>query len=128
MRLRLKTRVITLATLLPLLAAAVAGLGYDRFRCAFTGEVSESSCCPAEDAPTLPVASGASCCDHESARSVRVPAEASSPTIAALDLRLLPLGEAAPPVARPTAALPPPTRAHAPPSPPLLLVKQSFLI
>ena len=55
MRSRLAERLVSLAALLPLLAFVVAGIGYDRFRCTFTGEVSEMGCCPAEDPPAAPV-------------------------------------------------------------------------
>src|SRR4051794_39930859 len=71
-------RLVGLTALLPLLVVAVAGFGYDRFRCAFSGEITDMACCPhdeAPDAPAVPVANAASCCDHEVATVVRAPAE-----------------------------------------------------
>ena len=116
------------AALLPLLAMTLAGQGYDRFRCAFTGEVSAVGCCAGQEAPAGPAANAASCCDHESARPVHVAAEPPSPRLAASELAAPVTAVSAPP-ARPTAAaLAPRPGAQAPPSPPLLLVKQSFLI
>jgi hypothetical protein len=128
MRSRLSARLVSLAALLPLLAFAVSGLGYSRYRCTFTGVASEESCCPAEDAPSTPVVSAASCCDHEHAETVRPPAEtASAQTLAALPPVALPRGLVDAPVAR--AATPERlVDALGPPRPPLRLVKQSFLI
>jgi hypothetical protein len=129
MRPRLPERLISLAALLPLLAFVVAGIGYDRFRCTFTGEVSEMGCCPAEDPPAAPAVSGASCCDHEIARVVRVPAEpAPAREVAALDALALPLPALFAPAPAPAATFAPPAPGRAPPRPPLVLVKQSFLI
>ena len=130
MRSRLTARVIGLAALLPLLVMAVSGLGYDRFRCAITGEVSEASdesCCPAADPPSMPVANGASCCDHESARPVRLPGELSTSPALALDLVALAPAILAPPAPAPASPAPRAT-AHAPPRPPLVLLKHAFLI
>jgi hypothetical protein len=130
-RARLTPRLVSLAALLPLLAFAMSSVGYDRFRCAFSGEVSEDGCCPGDvDAgPATPTLVNASCCDHESARPVKVPALSSDARHAvAIDL---------PPVAPQLAAcfapadgarIPRPASSHAPPPTPLLLLKQSFLI
>ena len=128
MRARTRARLVSLAALLPLLVVAVSGFGYDRMRCAFTGEVSESGCCPSEEAPVTPAINGASCCDHESARTVRLPGEAAAPradlplsTVAVLpEIGLLP--------APATPASAPRAVSNAPPPTPLVLVKQSFLI
>jgi hypothetical protein len=128
MRSRLTARVIGWAALLPLLAMAFAGQGYDRFRCAFTGEVSAAGCCAGGEAPAGPAANAASCCDHESARPVRVAAEPPSPRLAASQLAAPVSAASAPPAQPAAAALAPRPGAQAPPSPPLLLVKQSFLI
>jgi hypothetical protein len=128
-RARLTPRLVSLAALLPLLAFAVSSVGYDRFRCTFSGQVSEDGCCPSDDAPATPTLVSASCCDHESARPVKVPALSSDARHAvAIDL---------PPVApqlasllapRDAARLSRPASSHAPPPTPLLLLKQSFLI
>src|SRR5688500_18447021 len=80
-----RRRLTALAALLPLLVVAVTGLGYDRFRCAFSGQITDMACCPQEDTPALPVVNAASCCDHEVARVVRAPAELSGPRAVALD-------------------------------------------
>ncbi|HVR02228.1 MAG TPA: hypothetical protein VMT47_08855 [Polyangia bacterium] len=125
---RLAPRIVGWAALLPLLAMAFAGQGYDRFRCAFTGEVSEVGCCAGQEAPAGPAANAASCCDHESARPVRVAAEPPSPRLAASLLPAPVSAVSAPPVQPAAAALAPRPGAQAPRSPPLLLVKQSFLI
>jgi hypothetical protein len=125
-------RVISLAVLLPLLALAVSGFGYDRFRCAFSGEVSDVSepgCCPAEDPPAVPIVGAASCCDHESAQVVRPPAEIAGSRVAQVSAPGLPVSCACLPVARPA----PVSRlvrieVNRLPHPPLLLLKQSFLI
>ena len=128
MRARLSTRVIGLAALLPLLVVAVSGLGYDRFRCAFTGEVTEAGCCPVHDAPAAPVVSAASCCDHESARVERAPAEPAAPRDVAFAAPALAARGPALALAPAPRADAPRAGAQAPPSPPLLLLKQSFLI
>jgi hypothetical protein len=127
MRPRTHARFVSLAALLPLLVVAVSGFGYDRMRCTFTGEVSESGCCPTEEAPATPAINGASCCDHESARIVRLPGEAAAPpVVAALSAAVLPQVGVLPVPSAPAAA--PRAVSHAPPPTPLLLVKQSFLI
>jgi hypothetical protein len=129
MRSRLAERLVSLAALLPLLAFVVAGIGYDRFRCTFTGEVSEMGCCPAEDPPAAPVVSGASCCDHETALAVRVPAEpAPAHALAAPEVFAVALPARFAPGPAPAATFAPPAPGRAPPRPPLVLVKQSFLI
>jgi hypothetical protein len=126
---RWTARLVSLAALLPLLALAVAGGGYDRFRCAFTGEVTETGCCPAEDPPVQPVANAASCCDHESGRVERAPAEETAAHAVAVPAYALAttVGDAGPALP-PARAGAPHASAQAPPSPPLRLVKQSFLI
>jgi hypothetical protein len=128
MRSRLSSRLVGLAALLPLLAFAVAGVGYDRLRCAFTGEISEIGCCAHDDdAPTQPTAAAPSCCDREVARVVRLPAEpapsapvALAPTTSSVAFSA-PAPDSAAEFARRTDAAPPPRR-------PLPLLKQSFLI
>jgi hypothetical protein len=127
MRSRFSSRLVSLAALLPLLTLAVSGLGYDRFRCTFTGEVSEVSCCSSDEAPALPAAS-ASCCDHEGARAVRVPAEARSPREAIVARPALVTVVRLAPTSPARATLAPRADAQAPPSPPLRVLKQSFLI
>jgi hypothetical protein len=126
---RLRTaRLVSLAALLPLLACAVAGIGYDRFRCVFTGEVSEDDgCCPAEDASATAVMKGAPCCERETAQHVHPPVEPTTPAVdyAAAPAQLslgTPLG---PLPARRLAAA---ADAPRPPPAPLHLLKQSFLI
>ncbi len=121
-------RALSCAALLPLLLAAVAGLGYDRFRCAFSGQITEMGCCPQDEAPVLPVANAASCCDHEVATVVRAPAEAPGSSVVALDA----------PAALPRALVAPLLEARSVPArraeaagPPLLSpleLKQSLLI
>lgn len=124
---RTKARLISLAALLPLLIVAVAGPGYDRLRCAFSGEITDMSCCPAQDPPAGPVANAASCCDHESARVVKLPAEvAPSATTVAIEAPSLPSLPELVPAAAPIVA--PRATSQAPPPTPLILVKQSFLI
>ncbi|HVX96436.1 MAG TPA: hypothetical protein VHK47_16095 [Polyangia bacterium] len=129
MRSRLAGRLVSLAALLPLLAFVVAGIGYDRFRCTFTGEVSEMGCCPADDPPAAPVVTGASCCDHETALRLRVPVEpAPARELAPLDVFAVALPAPFTPEPAPAATFAPPAPGRAPPRPPLVLVKQSFLI
>jgi len=131
MRSRRLLRALGLAAALPLLVAAVAGVGYDRFRCAFTGEVSQvgTGCCPAEDPPATPVVSAASCCDLEHARPVRVPSEsaARAATCPAPDLVAALPADFADPAPSP-AALARNANAQAPPRPPLVLLKHALLI
>jgi hypothetical protein len=130
MRARARARIVSLAALLPVLVVAVSGFGYDRMRCMFSGQVSqisEGGCCPTEEAPALPSASGASCCAHESARTVRLPAEAAAPTFTAeLTAAVLPEVGVLPAPSAPAFA--PRAVSNAPPPTPLVLVKQSFLI
>jgi hypothetical protein len=130
MRVRSAHSFVTFAALLPLLVVAVSGQGYDRMRCMFSGQVSELSeggCCPAEDAPAMPVASGASCCAHESARTVKLPAEAAAPRLTAAPvIAVLPELGSLPARVAPSSA--PRAISQAPPPIPLVLVKQSFLI
>jgi hypothetical protein len=127
MRARIHARIVSLAALLPLLVVAVAGTGYDRMRCTFSGEVSEG-CGPSEEqAPATPALNGASCCSHESARTVRLPAEAVAPQlVASLATTVLPELGVLPAPAAPAFA--PRAVSNAPPPTPLVLVKQSFLI
>jgi hypothetical protein len=127
MRARVRNRVISLAALLPLLVVAVAGFGYDRMRCTFTGEIMAEGCCPSEDPPATPTLNGASCCDHESARTVRLPSEAPAPSAVA-DLSLVALPEVGVLPAPVAPSFAPRAVSHAPPPTPLVLVKQSFLI
>jgi hypothetical protein len=130
MRTRLSARLVSLAALLPLLALAVSGFGYSRYRCTFTGVAAEESCCPAEDAPDAPVVSAASCCDHESAEVVRPPAETAptSTTFAALTPALISFVVLPPVLAARVPASVRATSALGPPSAPLVVLKQSFLI
>lgn len=127
MRARSTARLVSLAALVPLLALAVSGSGYDRFRCVFSGLVSEDGCCPAEEAPATPVVNGASCCDHESARPVKVAAEAAAPSLVAA-LTFAPLSHVALSALPERASPAPRAAAQAPPPTPLRVLKQSFLI
>jgi hypothetical protein len=129
MRSRRTSRLVSLAALLPLLAA-VAGVGYDRFRCTFTGEVSETGCCPSAAPPRAgapAVVDAASCCAHETAHAAQVPAESC-----ARPLLLLDVAAARPQVparlAISAAVFTRLARAQAPPRPSIVLLKQSFLI
>jgi hypothetical protein len=124
------SRWLSLAALLPLLALAVSGFGYDRSRCLFSGEVMAGDCCASDDTGSGP-AMEAVCCQHETVSFVRPPAEASgrtsAPLLAAVPVAILParaaLGEeAAPPAPAWGAAL------LRPPAVCPILSKQSFLI
>jgi hypothetical protein len=132
MRRRQTARFISIAALLPLLALAVSGVGYSRFRCAFTGavsDVSEPGCCPAEAPPAVPTLSSSSCCDHESGQVVRPPAETAGPEASCAP---------APALLASTAVVPPSggtgiarffrVEILRHPRLPLLLLKRSFLI
>jgi hypothetical protein len=128
MRTRLPARLISLAALLPLLALAVSGFGYSRYRCSFTGVASEEACCPGEDASDAPVVSAASCCDHERGDIVHPPVEAAPSTTS---VALAPAAQPHDLLVSPAVRVLPhgrTTDALGPPGPSLRLVKQSFLI
>jgi hypothetical protein len=126
MRFRLSARLITLAALVPFAWLAVSGLGYARFRCALTGEVSADACGPTLAAPAMPIVRAASCCDRETVALAHAPVE---PPTSHAELALAP---------SPTAAEPLPSvntkvaifigKVPDPPATPLRVLKQSFLI
>jgi hypothetical protein len=129
---RLRTaRLVSLAASLALLACAVSGMGYDRFRCAFTGHVSdvsdEDECCPAEDASPTPAVKAAPCCERETARSAQPPVE-PTPSHVQLEATATPQGLAAPPAAAPARTMTAAAVASRPPPAPLHLLKHSLLI
>jgi hypothetical protein len=122
-------RLVSLAALLPLLAFAASGVTGAHCHCALTGAViygADDDCCAGEDAPSSPVVSAPRCCEREAANVVRPPVEPTAPVPLLSCVEL--------PAAAPLLA-PPPTSASVPtaasfsgPRPPLLVLKQSFLL
>lgn len=125
-------RVIGAALLVYVLAFGAVAQGFTVFHCAMGGETASraSCCCPAEPggdcAPSEAAIGRASCCTVERVEVGRVPSEAPRLVPALLPVAMTnvraPALAVRPPRRRPSIA------AHPPHGPPLLLLKQSFLI
>lgn len=117
--------------LLPVLLLAAVALPSSVLRCHFTGLAVPTCCCPdeiIEGGPAVATLSSAACCDRETIDVVRAPAERQIPStdvvagaFVSSDVR----GEL--PLVRPFVPASAGRNADLP-RPPLLLVKQAFLI
>jgi hypothetical protein len=127
------SRVLSLATLIPLLMVAVADNGYTAAVCRLTGMVRLTDCCPSPDgaprqAPTQQSLTERSCCDLVSVPCEKPPAESATPIAQASELAGAPVFTRNVSPAVPVRRLSPRPAHRAAVGPPPLLMKQSFLI